>query len=172
LNLKKRVILFSISLAFCQSMVSASTALEEACSLYDKHDYGASLKKLDSLPNANRNAKSEYYRGLNLQALQRFPEAKESFQKVAAQKKDARLALLARQGLLGLGRAQKRKMTARLPGAASAAGPEEKAKPQSQFVTDSKWKVAKPGEGGEGTDFHGLPSGWTFVKTREGCGRH
>lgn len=166
--------LLCLSLSFGIGSASASTALDEACALYDKHQFGPALKKLDSLPESQRGARSEYYRALSLQALQRFPEAKLAFQKVASQRKDARLSQLSQQGLVGLARMEKNRSTRAISVSSSvrSGSPVSTASSTSNFVTDSKWKLAQPGEGGEGTNFHGMPADWTFVKTREGCGRH
>lgn len=174
--------LFAMTLCWslAQSSARASTELDEACLLYSKHDYGSALKKLDALPASQHCARSEYYRALTLQALHRFPEAKLSFEKVATQKKDASLSQLARQGLAGLSRVQLRNVGTGMKFAASA-GTQSMSQPLPQsvpassnsgtgkYLTDSKWKIASPGEGGEGVDHHGLPADWTFVKTRKEC---
>ncbi len=80
---------------------SEAAPLDDACNSYGKHEYANCLKQLDSIPSAKRNAKSEYYKALTLQALHRYGDANDAFRKVATQKSDLRLASMARQGMVG-----------------------------------------------------------------------
>ena len=147
--------------------------MDEACASYLQHDYARSLKLLDSIPANARTVKADYYRALNLQALHRYAEARQEFSKVVVQKKDVRLALLARQGLVGLARLSKRN--------SFLAGNSKETKPDpypplkldaNGNAVDDKWKIQKDGFGGTGVNREGLPENWTFQKTRAGCGRH
>lgn len=149
----------ALSICLCTWLclpVFASKLLDSACASYARHDYSGSLKQLDSLPYNERGPKSDYYRALNLQGLHRFNEAREQFQKVANQRRDLKLAALAKQGVQNL---------SRLHAAYAKVD-------QRGLGTDENWQVVKPGFGAQGKDYKGLPSNWTFQKTKEGCGRH
>jgi hypothetical protein len=149
----------------------ADTALDQACASYAQHDYARSLKLIDALPALSRSVKSDYYRALNLQALHRFGEARGEYAKVASQKKDLRLAALARQGMTALSRTSLQGTAREGKGNKVAAAPVLKTDAAGNVV-DENWKVQKPGFGGTGINREGLPENWTFVKTSSGCGRH
>lgn len=154
-----------------------ASALDDACAAYNNHDYSNALRKLDTLPSSQHNAKSGYYRGLTLQALHRYGEANDEYRKVATQRKDLSLANLARQGMIGLSHMPKQRSFHEFSGsgsspAISTATASATAENKISEGGRGNWKVAEPGYGGQGVNKNGMPEGWTFVKTSNGCGRH
>ncbi len=167
---------------FFASPVFAGTGLDSVCISYGKHDYALCLKQLDNLAPAARCPKSEYYRALCLQALHRYGEARAQFGKLAAQKKDLKIAVLSRQGLLGL--ASRHNYSSALSdnhesslsqasgGKSFAQSSNTKSPVVAKEITDSKWKVQEAGFGAQGENKSGMPDNWTWAKTSNGCGRH
>lgn len=156
----------------------AASPLDEACTYYGQHDYAKSLKLLDQLPAKAQTAKSDYYRALNLQALHRYSEASAEFHKVALQKKDPKLAAMARQGMIGLSHfsASPASLYSSAGISSSAPGAARPNNGNGKFdragnYTDDKWQVVKargPMNESEG-DSRPLI---TAIQTRKPCGRH
>lgn len=164
-----------ISFAITVGSLAAANAspLDDACAAYGKHNYSIALTKLDALAPAQRNAKSSYYRALTLQALHRYEEANDEYRKVAVQRNDINLAGLARQGMIGLSRMPKQRSFQRAASTPELASTAATTKPVKNIVVEGgNWKVAEPGFGAQGVNKNGMPDGWTYAKTSNGCGRH
>lgn len=169
----KESLVLSISLLtlLSSTLPSQAAAVDDACTAYNQHNYSDALKKLDSLPTAQRGAKASYYRGLTLQALHRYGEAIAEYRKVATQRNDLRLAAMARQGMVGLARMPKQQAfhessSPRVSSTSSSNGSSQK------IVEGGNWKVVEAGYGAQGENKHGMPETWTYIKTSNGCGRH
>ena len=141
--------------------------LQSVSKAYANRDYSLCLKLVEAAPTASRKPGDEYYQALCLQALRRYDEAAVVYGKLSKQKKDTRIAGLAAQGLQGL---------SRKPTLPSRAGTSESkvvsSATKAGYVEDQQWKIQQPGFGGQGENRAGMPEGWTFKKTSNGCGRH
>lgn len=168
----KELLVLSISLLtlLSSTLPSKAAAIDDACAAYNQHNYSDALKKLDSLPSAQRGAKASYYRGLTLQALHRYAEANAEYRKVATQRSDLRLAAMARQGMVGLAHMPKQQG---FHESSSARASSTSSNGSSQKIVEGgNWKVVEAGYGAQGENKHGMPETWTYIKTSNGCGRH